>query len=245
VRFIAPGIEASESRISLRVTVCHLRVRRHATACARHHEDGAFHSGCRELRRSQCPFDLGRAGAGSHVEGGVETESRDDGSPKHPGTTRDYGTIGLLKTPHAQLLVFPRSLKRFADRRVVGIDYSLLASVPEKAKGGGSLPKAQAKKAATTASDPKSKRTREKAELISFGSGGDLADDAESPADAVSLDVVEKPVEPAAPPTWQELAEEIMQARKKLQQRRIAAAREQLLRLENWIRDTRKLSQEV
>jgi hypothetical protein len=158
------------------------------------------------------------------------------------GTTRDYGTIGLLKTPHAQLLVFPRSLKRFADRRVVGIDYSLLASVPEKAKGGGSLPKAQAKKAATTASDPKSKRTREKAELISFGSGGDLADDADR---RTRSDVVEKPVEPAAPPTWQELAKEIMQARKKLQQRRIAAAREQLLRLENWIRNTRKLSQEV
>lgn len=41
------------------------------------------------------------------------------------GSTKDYGTVGLLKTGETQLLIFPKSLSAFADRRVIAIDYGL------------------------------------------------------------------------------------------------------------------------
>ena len=40
------------------------------------------------------------------------------------GTKADYGTIGFEKTL-GQFLIFPKSLKRFEDRRVVGINFDL------------------------------------------------------------------------------------------------------------------------
>ena len=43
------------------------------------------------------------------------------------GTTRDFGTLGYIKDRLSQVLIFPKSLRRFADRRVVGIKYDLLA----------------------------------------------------------------------------------------------------------------------
>ena len=43
------------------------------------------------------------------------------------GTRKDFGTVGLVQEPEAQFLVFPKSLRRFAGQRVVGIDYQLLA----------------------------------------------------------------------------------------------------------------------
>lgn len=43
------------------------------------------------------------------------------------GGKKDYGTIGYLKDRHAQILLFPKSLRRFGERRVVAVDYSLLA----------------------------------------------------------------------------------------------------------------------
>lgn len=42
-----------------------------------------------------------------------------------PGT--DYGVVGLLPERGAQLLVFPKSLRRFAGKRIVGLNYDLLA----------------------------------------------------------------------------------------------------------------------
>lgn len=42
------------------------------------------------------------------------------------GTKKDYGIVGFREEPHAQYLLFPRSLKTFADRRIIGINYSLL-----------------------------------------------------------------------------------------------------------------------
>jgi hypothetical protein len=44
------------------------------------------------------------------------------------GAGADYGVVGLEPAPGVQLLVFPRSLRRFAGKRIVGIDYDLLAS---------------------------------------------------------------------------------------------------------------------
>ena len=43
------------------------------------------------------------------------------------GTKKDYGVVGFHEEPNAQYLVFPKSLKTFVDRRIVGINYDLLA----------------------------------------------------------------------------------------------------------------------
>ncbi len=38
----------------------------------------------------------------------------------------DFGVIGFKERKGASYLVFPKSLKRFADKRIVGIDWSLV-----------------------------------------------------------------------------------------------------------------------
>lgn len=42
------------------------------------------------------------------------------------GTKKDHGEIGLLKKGQRALLIFPKTLRRFAGKRVVGINYDLL-----------------------------------------------------------------------------------------------------------------------
>ena len=39
------------------------------------------------------------------------------------GTKKDHGTVGLHLEGSTQVLVFPKSLRRFGDRHIVGIDY--------------------------------------------------------------------------------------------------------------------------
>jgi hypothetical protein len=43
------------------------------------------------------------------------------------GPHKDHGEVGYLPDRHAQFLVFPKSLRRFEEKRIVGIDYDLLA----------------------------------------------------------------------------------------------------------------------
>jgi hypothetical protein len=43
------------------------------------------------------------------------------------GNARDYGTVGYTKDKHALLFLFPKSVKRFVGRRIVGIKYDLVA----------------------------------------------------------------------------------------------------------------------
>lgn len=43
------------------------------------------------------------------------------------GSKKDFGVVGYQELPNAQLLIFPKSLKRFTDRRIVGMNYELLA----------------------------------------------------------------------------------------------------------------------
>jgi hypothetical protein len=38
----------------------------------------------------------------------------------------DFGIVGLKGRKGATYLVFPRSLKRFADKRIIGIDWALV-----------------------------------------------------------------------------------------------------------------------
>lgn len=44
------------------------------------------------------------------------------------GSKKDFATVGLEPAPEAQYLVFPKSLRTFNGRRVVGIRYELLAA---------------------------------------------------------------------------------------------------------------------
>lgn len=52
------------------------------------------------------------------------------------GGKKDFGSVGFLKDRHAQLLVFPKSLRRFSGRKVIAIDYSLIAKDPSGTNAG-------------------------------------------------------------------------------------------------------------
>jgi hypothetical protein len=43
------------------------------------------------------------------------------------GARKDYGAVGFHPKGHAQYLIFPKSLKRFAQARVVGVKFELVA----------------------------------------------------------------------------------------------------------------------
>jgi hypothetical protein len=45
------------------------------------------------------------------------------------GQRKDYGRVGLHEDPHAQILIFPKSLASFAGKHVIAINYDL---VPEE-----------------------------------------------------------------------------------------------------------------
>jgi len=38
----------------------------------------------------------------------------------------DFGIVSLKESKEARYLIFPKSLKRFADKRIVGIDWALV-----------------------------------------------------------------------------------------------------------------------
>ncbi|HZC36356.1 MAG TPA: hypothetical protein VE242_12110 [Chthoniobacterales bacterium] len=55
---------------------------------------------------------------------------------QHPGSAKtDYGTIGFEQGVSRQFLLFPKTLNPFDDKRVIGIKYDLLESVPILTKG--------------------------------------------------------------------------------------------------------------
>lgn len=49
---------------------------------------------------------------------------------EHVGKHQDHGEVGFAEDAHAQYLVFPRSLAPFAGKKIVGINYDLLAAPP-------------------------------------------------------------------------------------------------------------------
>lgn len=77
------------------------------------------------------------------------------------GSTKDYGTVGLLKSPGTQLLVFPKSLRSFSDRRVIAINYDLLHKSPLVPAKGDHFPKARSKEKRTSSTKPR-------ADIITF-----------------------------------------------------------------------------
>jgi hypothetical protein len=72
------------------------------------------------------------------------------------GTKTDYGTIGFEEGSSRQYLVFPKSLRTFAGRKVVGIKYELLSSEEPPPRQRARPPKApKARKAPKSAKVPK------------------------------------------------------------------------------------------
>jgi len=52
----------------------------------------------------------------------------------HTGAKTDFGAVGYQGDAHAQILIFPRSLKGFEGKNVVGIKYDLLHEEPDTAQ---------------------------------------------------------------------------------------------------------------
>jgi hypothetical protein len=42
------------------------------------------------------------------------------------GSAKDFGIVGFLREKNVSYLIFPNSLKKFEDRRIVGIKYDLI-----------------------------------------------------------------------------------------------------------------------
>jgi hypothetical protein len=38
----------------------------------------------------------------------------------------DFGIVGLKESKEARYLIFPKSLKRFAEKRIIGVDWALV-----------------------------------------------------------------------------------------------------------------------
>ena len=61
----------------------------------------------------------------------------------------DYGTIGFQKGVSGQILIFPKSLKPFADKQVIGVKYNLLEwpAVPKSQQARKVIPAKHSAKA--------------------------------------------------------------------------------------------------
>jgi hypothetical protein len=73
------------------------------------------------------------------------------------GSKKDFGEVGFHPGNTVQYLVFPRSLRAFAEQKIVGIDYTLLAELPKSATPK-KLPRADSRKSTS----PKSRPSAEK-----------------------------------------------------------------------------------
>jgi hypothetical protein len=71
------------------------------------------------------------------------------------GTKKDFGEIGLETKGQRTLLIFPKTLRRFAGKRVVGIDYGLL-----KGDAGEEEPEVKRVNASKVKAKPGVKRVR-------------------------------------------------------------------------------------
>ncbi|HEV7867191.1 MAG TPA: hypothetical protein VGO90_05885 [Chthoniobacteraceae bacterium] len=67
------------------------------------------------------------------------------------GAKKDYGEVGFSGDHQSTLLIFPKSLKAFAEQRVIGVKYDLLAPAPEVKTRSPKAAKTAAPKAAEKA----------------------------------------------------------------------------------------------
>lgn len=79
------------------------------------------------------------------------------------GAQKDHGEVGLVNKGQHVLLIFPKSLRAFAERRVVGINYDLL-----KETAGRAAMKPRPAKAEEPPAEPKRKSAHSEAVLRLF-----------------------------------------------------------------------------
>lgn len=70
------------------------------------------------------------------------------------GTRSDYGSIGYTRDRHGSLLIFPKSLHGWRDRRVVGVKYDLLATPPTSVVAPAKVSHLPVKRAAKKVAEP-------------------------------------------------------------------------------------------
>lgn len=82
------------------------------------------------------------------------------------GTKKDHGTVGFSEESHAQYLIFPRSLRTFSDRKIIGVNYDLLAkdSRPVAASRESGRPKRRT----TAAVKPKKRAANDDEKVVAF-----------------------------------------------------------------------------
>ena len=83
-------------------------------------------------------------------------------SDESHGSGTEYGTVGYDKKRHGQLLLFPKSLKSFADARIIGIKYDLLA----EDHGGDQEESSRSQQKETRRAKAKTPKTKAKAKSV-------------------------------------------------------------------------------
>ena len=136
------------------------------------------------------------------------------------GTAKDYGTVGLQMGAHAQILIFPRSLKRFSDRRVVGIDYDAIG------QPGGAPASSKPERPAHARAKAGRKRSRV------------VDDDSEKLIAFATPRADEKPAPSAVPPiAWKDITHRIAGAKKAFKAANYADAATVFQKIADTLRD--------
>jgi hypothetical protein len=157
------------------------------------------------------------------------------------GTKKDYGTVGYQEEPHAQYLLFPKSLRHFVARRIVGIDYRLLAK--ESRAGLGPKRAADRRHVAperpAARGKPAAKRSA-RAELLPFSTRANATPAQDSPFESMQASHHGNPDTPDASPAKRPrgkrvleggTSNEIRRAMKELKAGKTVAAYERLGKL--------------
>jgi hypothetical protein len=124
------------------------------------------------------------------------------------GSSPEFGTVGFDKNHHGQLLVFPKSLKSFAQSRIVGIKYDLFSETTEPAGDhrAASSKKDEPKKKEKAAKREKPKREETKAHR---------APKPEAEISSEKIIAFPKARKAARPPDWKPLVQKAMRALEK------------------------------
>ena len=163
------------------------------------------------------------------------------------GTKKDYGTVGLQADHSSQVLVFPKSLRRFGEARIVGIDYTLIVQ-PDPKDPAPTFTKAVARKPPPPTTPVKMDKPRSTAPSSRQAAGSTPrvaqsrvgAARATAPPEAASAArppkalrrVDERELQPPpTPPTREELLTEIRRAVRELKAGKAVAAHERLKQL--------------
>lgn len=114
----------------------------------------------------------------------------------HQGLTHgkaDYGTVGFQKGVSGQILIFPKSLKLFADMRVTGVKYDLLdsATIPRGQQAPKIVPAKRVTKSKPRATNVRATAERSVVEENAAVTVVKFPDPVEDDADGPTADVEE------------------------------------------------------